>query len=346
MSANLDMSLGFEAFAFIGSRSAIWHKGGQSIDAKVKEIGRPLTLDEIWSLAGCNFDVAKVPLVVDLAGPAYDHLEPSKRVLAYPDRFAHVRTDTGAALGIGSDQYQLVKPADIRDTFAHYLGADDRFQITTVGALDGGRRIWAQAQFDGEHTVAGDRHKRHLLMSTTFDTSAATVLQGSETRVVCENTIRVAMGEKSPVVKVRHSTAFNAERARKELASIAAGFDAYKAMGDALAQRKLASEELAGFLRDVLDIPRDAKQEDVSKRKQNQRQAIIDALLISANERGKQGAKDIDAFTALQAVTRYVDHDRDADDTENRLFGSGAALKEKALGLLMPMIADKVAVPA
>ena len=350
MSANLDQTLGFVALAFTGARSGIWHGTGQSIDAKATELGRPLTLEEIWSLAGCNFDVAKVPLVVDLAGAQYDHLEPAKRMLAYPDRFAHVRVDTGAALGIGSDQYQLVKPADIRDTFAHYLEADDRFAITTVGALDGGRRIWAQAQFEGEHTVAGDRHKRHLLMSTTFDSTSATVLQGSETRVVCENTIRVALGEAAPVVRVRHSTKFDMVRARKELAAIAAGFDTYKAMGDALATRKLASEELAGFLRDVLDIPRDAKPDDVSTRKKNQRQAIIDALLISANERGldaysvKRG--DTDAFTALQAVTRYVDHERDADDTENRLFGSGAALKEKALGLLMPMIADKVAVPA
>jgi hypothetical protein len=45
----------------------------------------------------------------------------------------------------------------------------------------------------------------------------------------------------------------------------------------------------------------------------------------------------------LQAITRYVDHDRNNDDTEGRLFGSGAALKDKALGLLLPMIADKVA---
>ena len=344
MSANLDISLGFEALAFTGPMSAIWHKTGQSIDKRAAEIGRPLTLDEIWALAGCNFDVRKVPLVVDLAGQAYDHLAPEKRMLPYPDRFAHVRVDTGAPLGIGSGQYQLVTPADIRDTFRQYLDADSRFAITTVGALDGGRRIWAQAQFDGEHTVAGDRHKRHLLMSTTFDSTSATVLQGSETRVVCENTIRVAMGEKAPVVRVRHSTRFNADRARKELASIASGFDAYKAMGDALAQRKISGEELSGFLRDVLDIPRDATPDQVSRRKHNQRQAIIDALLISANERGNQGAKDIDAFTALQAVTRYVDHDRDADNIENRLFGSGAALKEKALGLLMPLIADKVAV--
>jgi phage/plasmid-like protein (TIGR03299 family) len=346
MSANLDETLGFVALAFAGPRSKIWHGTGQSIDQKAAELGRPLTLEETWALAGCNFDVDKVPLVVNLTGADFDHIEPSKRMFAYPDRFAHVRRDTGAPVGMASGQYQLVQPSTIRDTFARYLEADDRFQITTVGALDGGKRIWAQAQFDGTQDVAGDKHKRHLLMSTTFDTTSCTRLQGSVTRVVCENTIRVAMGEEAPIVNVRHTTRFDIDKARKELATIASGFDAYKAMGDALARRKLASEELATFLRDVLDIPRDAQPDDVSTRKKNQRQAIIDAMLVSANERGGQRVGDLDAFTALQGVTRYVDHTRDANDTENRLFGSGAALKDKALGLLLPFIGDKVLVNA
>lgn len=346
MSANLDTSLGFVALAFTGPRSKIWHRTGNSIDEKQIELGRPLTFDEIWALAGCAFTVDKVPLIVNLAGARYDHIEAGKRMLAYPDRFAHVRADTGMPVGMGSDVYKLVQPSDIRDTFHGYIAADPRFNLTTVGALNGGKRIWAQAEFNGEQVVAGDKHRRHLLMSTTFDTSAPTRLQGSETRVVCENTIRVAMGEHAPIVNVRHTARFDADKARKDLAQIAAGFDAFKVMGDALAQAVLPKNELAEFLRDVLDIPRDAKPDDVSTRKKNQRQAIIDAMMISANERAVSDLNQLDAFTALQGVTRYVDHSRDLGDDENRLFGSGAALKDKALGLLLPRIKDKVLVTA
>lgn len=345
MSANLDTTLGFVALAFTGPRSKIWHGTGQSIDQKAVELGRPLTFEELWSLAGCNFQVEKVPLVIDLASGQYDHIEPAKRMLAYPDRFANVRTDVGAPLGIVSDQYQLVQPAEIRDTFEAYTKADERFQITTVGALNGGRRIWAQLQFNGPQTVAGDAHTAKLLLSTTFDASGCTRGKGVMTRVVCENTIAAADGEVSPTISVRHSTKFDAHKARRDLAKVCAGFERFKAMGDALAGDKMTGEELSGFIRDVLDIPRDAKKEDVSTRKLNQRQAIIDAMLISCNERAVNAkAGSVDAFTALQAVTRYVDHDRDAGNDENRLFGSGMALKQKALGLLLPRIKDKVAV--
>lgn len=342
MSANLDETLGFVALAFVGPRSKIWHGTGQSVDAKVLELGRALTIEEWSALSGTGFEVAKVPVLVALHGAEYDHVDATKRMLPYPDRFATVRTDTGAPLGLVSDRYNLVQPSVIQETFGALLAVDDRFALTTMGSLDSGRRIFAQATFNGEQTIGGDAHRAKLLMSTTFDTSSCTRLQGCSERVVCENTIRVAMGENAPIVDVRHSAKFDREKAVKQLAKIAAGFVQYKQIGDALAAHVMAKEQLTTFIRDMLDIPADAKQEDVSTRKQNQRQSIIDALSISCNERAVKISTGIDAFTALQAITRYVDHDRDAGDTENRLFGSGAALKDKALGLLMPFIADRV----
>jgi hypothetical protein len=50
-------------------------------------------------------------------------------------------------------------------------------------------------------------------------------------------------------------------------------------------------------------------------------------------------------------VTRYVDHDRviakgDEAKFASSQFGSGAAMKGKAMALLMPRIADKVPVAA
>ena len=334
MSANLDKTLGFVALAFIGPRSKIWHGTGQSVDAKVAELGRALTIEDWATLSGTSFTVEARPL---------SYVGADGLLTEYPNRFANVRTDTSAALGLVSTRYNLVQPLDVQSTFADLIGVDERFAITTMGSLDGGKRIFAQATFAGEQSVAGDRHVAKLLMSTTFDTTSPTRLQGCMERVVCENTIRVAMGENAPIVNVRHSTKYDRDLALKQLAKIAAGFAQYKQIGDALAGFIMPKEALSAFIRGVLDIPIDAEQKDVSTRKQNQRQAIIDAMLISCNERAVTATSGIDAFTALQAITRYVDHDRDAGNTENRLFGSGAALKDKALGLLMPMIKDRVA---
>ena len=333
MAHDLDESLGFPALAFTGSRDGIWHKLGQSIDLEAVRIGRALSGREIFALAGCAFTVRKVALEF----PANGEMQ------VYPDRFAHVRNDTHKAVGMGSEGYQLVQPDDLRMALEQYQEVDPRFEFTTVGALNGGKRIWAQLRFNGDVTIGGDAHKAHLLASTSFDAGSSTTMQGSVTRVVCKNTIQAAFGEKAPVIRMRHSGKFDAERARRELAAICKGFDHFKAMGDALASHVMGGDMLSAFLRDVLDIPADAKCEEVSTRKKNQRQSIINAMLISATERNVKDCENIDAFTALQGVTRYVDHERDADDTESRLFGSGAALKAKAMGLLMPLIKDMVA---
>lgn len=325
MAHDLDMSLGFPALAFAGARDQIWHRLGQSVDEQEAKIGHKLTPAEWFALAGCGYTVEKRALL---------YLGKNGEVCEYPDRFAHIRTDVIEPVGMGSSGYQLVQPDELRSTLEQYQSVDDRFEFTTVGSLDGGKRIWAQLQFNGDVTVGGDAHKAHLLASTSFDSGSSTTFQGSMTRVVCKNTIQAAFGEKAPIIRIRHSGVFNPERARRELADLCQGFDKFKVMGDAMAQRKMSPDELGFFLRDVLDIPRDAKKEDVSTRKQNQRQAIIDALRISCTERNLPEREPVDAFTTLQALTRYVDHTRDSDDTESRLFGSGAALKAKGMALL------------
>jgi phage/plasmid-like protein (TIGR03299 family) len=189
-----------------------------------------------------------------------------------------------------------------------------------------------------------------VLMTTTFDGSGATINQGTMTRTVCNNTLNVSLADKRAVVKTRHNTRFDAARVGKELAQIAQGFAQYKAIGDTLAQNEMAKEEVSNLFKSLLEIPFDSKWADVSTRKQNQFRDMSDAYRASVRE----GAPDGSAWAALNAITRYVDHDRStrggAGEDEARFvsaqFGSGAALKAQAVELLLPRIKDKVPVAA
>jgi phage/plasmid-like protein (TIGR03299 family) len=216
--------------------------------------------------------------------------------------------------------------------------------------LDNGGRLWATAVFEDDKTIAGDRHKAHLLMSTSFDSTQATRNEASFIRVVCNNTLRAAhMGNKA-VVKTRHSTRFNGAQVARDLADVLQAFDAYKVMGDALACAAMSRDDVVRFFGDVLEIPAGAKRGDkdaASTRKWNQLDDLQRAFGVTQRERNTEQA---DAWTALQAVTRYVDHDRStrgSDGTADGLaaarfdsgtFGSGDALKGKALNLLLPLI--------
>ena len=339
MSHDIDMTNGRANIAFMGDRSDIWHRLGQ-------EMQPGMTIDEWSKAAGLDWSAQMVPAIASLEGAQWDHIPATKR-FAPADNFKFVcRSDNGAVLGYGTDQYTPHQPSAVLDWFQRYISVDDRFQLDVAGSLDDGRKIWATAVYKEPLAIAGDKHVARILMSTTFDGSGATINQGTMTRVVCRNTLRMAHSEKDAVIRTRHNTRFDAARVGKELAAIAGGFAHFKAVGDAMAAVEMSKDAVRDFFKDCLDIDRTAKPDDISTRKLNQFKALGAAYGVSVKSEGASGA-----WAALQAITRYVDHDRGGSkDEESKFasaqFGSGDALKGKAMGLLLPLIKDRVPVLA
>lgn len=348
MAANLDMTGNRANMAFMGSRNDIWHRMGQQMDAG-------MSIDQWAKAAGLGWEAVKVPAIVALQGPKFDHIEAGKRFLPCPDRSFVVRGDTGAPLGYVSgdqdDGYQVVQPREVLDWFQRYIAVDDRFALDVAGSLDGGRRIWATATYNGDVAVAGEAHRFRVLMSTTYDASGATINQMTGTRAVCENTLRMAHSDTDGMIKTRHSTRFDAAKVGKELAKLASSVAKYKAIGDAMGVVEMAQDQVVDFFKDMLDIERNAKRDDISARKLNQ----YKDLTVAYRQSVREGAGNGTVWAALQAVTRYADHDRsvkNGDQSESvarfnaAQFGSGDAFKGQAMGLLMPLVKDRVLIPA
>lgn len=350
MSHNIDMTNDRANIAFLGSRNDVWHRLGQEMQAG-------MTIQQWITAAGLAWDAVKVPAIASLEGAQFDHIPASERFRVVEDRSFIVRQDNGAPLGYVSgderDGYQLVQPKALFDWFDRYIAVDDRFALDVAGSLDGGRRIWATARYNGDVSVAGESHKARLLMSTTFDGSGATINQATMTRVVCQNTLRMAHSDKSAMIRTRHSTRFNAEAVGKELAQVAKSFANYKAIGDAMGACDMAKDAVADFFKDMLDIPRTAKRDEISTRKSNQYSELATAYKTSVQE----GAPPHSVWAALQAVTRYVDHDRTVKTGNGALpeslarfqsatFGSGDVMKGKAMEMLLPLVKDRVLIDA
>jgi phage/plasmid-like protein (TIGR03299 family) len=346
---NLDMTGGKANIAFLGSRNDIWHKMGQEMQE-----GQSI---ETWAeKAGLGFEAVKVPAIAALDGTRFDHIDASKRFLRVPDRSFLVRSDNGYVLGYVSGEaeaqgYQTVQPRSVLDWFQRYISVDPRFALDVAGSLDGGRRIWATAIYRDAIEVAGEKHLARVFMSTTYDASGATINQATMTRGVCQNTVNIIHADTRAQIKTRHSTRFDAAKVGRELSQLAQGFANYKAIGDAMAQVEMSAEQVSRFFKECLEIPFDAKPDDISSRKMNQFKDLSRAYKTSVTE----GAAAATPWAALQAVTRYVDHDRSVqtgDMTESvarfrsAQFGSGDALKGKAMGLLLPLVKDKVLIPA
>ncbi len=257
------------------------------------------------------------------------------------ERHIH-RDDDNRYLGTCTKVWKPVQPIEVLQWFEAYVAHDSKFVLDRAGCLQGGKRIFATARYNGDMVVAGDKHVMHLMMTTSFDQRSATINVGTATRWICMNQMPTALARakagKGVAIKTRHSSKFNAERVTRELADIVGSFNEYKTMGDAMAQHHMKTDETQVFLRRLLDIPT-ADLSEVNTRKVNQLndlQAAYDATVREGTEPGT-------AWAALNAVTRYVDHTRGTRDmgqgeTESRFFSaqfsSGAAMKAKAVGML------------
>ena len=284
--------------------------------------------------AGLDFEAIKLPLFHQL--PETDTMRP------IAGRWSIARNDTWESLGIAADGYHVHQVADLHAMAIKYFAAANGWRLSSMGSLKGGKEIWFAARYENDFDVGGSKHHRYALMSTSFDTTQATRVQGTTVNVVCNNTLRAAWADKDCIVKRNHSAQFDAAAITGELAQIVAGHERYKVIGDTLATVTVTDEFNKTFFKTLLNIPLEAKKEDIATRSLNNYAALWSSFKTSTNERG--GSQD--AFTALNAVTRYVDHEKTVhggDRMSSATFGAGDRFKGQALGLLMPLIADKVA---
>lgn len=337
------MTANVQSMAFIGDRNDIWHRFGEQMQPGE-------TIEEWARRANMQWLAVMVPALAALQGEAFEHVPAESRIVEVPGQRFLARSDNGHVLGYVSDGYQIVQPFQVLEWFRDYIANDSRFELDVAGVLGAGERVWATAKFNGDLTVAGEQHTSRVLMVTSFDGSLATRNKMVVTRVVCQNTLAVGLGERTPNITTRHSTKFDAARVGRELSKLAQSTERFKAIGDAMATVHLDSNAMLSFFRQCLEIAESEKLEDISTRKQNQL-----AALASAHDRSvAEGAERFTAWSGLQAVTRYADHERSTrgGDDENAArfdsanFGSGDQLKQRAMGILMPLIKDRVPVAA
>lgn len=314
MAHEIDMSNGRENMAYVGQLP--WHGLGQQLEAGAD-------IDQWRIAAGLNWNVNKTPVMYP-AGQQI-HFAEGRNVL--------YRDDTNVALGIVSDGYNVVQPDEVLE-FYRDLVESQGFELETAGSLRGGKRIWALAKTGREFAVMGqDVMKAYLLLATSFDGSLATVASFTSVRVVCQNTLSFAVGNdgKHADIRIPHHSVFNPDDIKGQL-GLDAGWTTFEDTANALAQRKVSKKEAVDYFLSLLygDVE-DVEEADLmsSKRTMKTLLSVYDGG-VGQDTRSAKGT----AWGLVNAVTRYVDHERNTRTDDNRLnsawFGQGAGMKRKA----------------
>ena len=125
---------------------------------------------------------------------------------AFPEQKVLYRSDTKAPLAVVSKRFKVVQPGEILE-FYRDLTAGNGFELETAGVLREGKKFWALARTGQSVTLKGrDRVDGYLLLATACDGTLATTAQFTSVRVVCNNTLSIALGNNTGAIKVPHES--------------------------------------------------------------------------------------------------------------------------------------------
>lgn len=104
---------------------------------------------------------------------------------------ANVRDLDRKVLGVVTDRYKIIQNEEAFAFTDELLGEGVRYE--TAGSLMGGRKVWLLAHLPHEYIITGDRISPYLVFSNTHDGSGAVKVALTPIRVVCSNTLNLAL---------------------------------------------------------------------------------------------------------------------------------------------------------
>jgi phage/plasmid-like protein (TIGR03299 family) len=308
-------------------------------------------------------DAAKDPRkIAELVGATYTidkrqtyFKDATGTLRAIPNREVLVRSDTGAALEVVSEnRYHVTnrQPADILEAFRDEL-AKESLEMSHVAVLSGGSRIAACAYLPEDlDTVVGksDRVKNYVTLSTGYDGKNGTIATSGTERVVCANTLAMSIiqaQESGKIRTIRASTEiYEAATLAQLLKDCKTRLAIQSETFNKLANTSMSSDQVARFFADVLKIDISKLgtfNKDGTKAISTKSQNMLRELASAYSSAPGAGMAAGTAWGALNAVTYYATHVKTIRDMSgsgenaarvaSNLNGDAEKLKLRALQL-------------
>lgn len=320
-------------------RQVPWHGMGVVLDEA------PKSIDEAIQAAGLDWEVVQKPVHFEIDGGEFI---PFKRPGADDaSAFVNVRADTGEALAVVGDKYQVLQNREGFSFLGNLIGSEMHFE--TAGSLGNGRRTWVLAKLPEHIEVGGDDVDVYVLVSNSHDGYRAIKASVTPIRVVCQNTLTMGENLAKRTYAMPHlgDPQTRLVEARKVL-DLSVNFAAqFKQLGDRLASEKMTERMLQNVLKKL--YPTDGP--NMTDRKVENREGAKAHILHLFKEGTVRKNDEVTISTVgnapgtkwagLNAITEYVDwgYKPDSDDPAEggnftRAFDDPTRLKHKAYELV------------
>ncbi len=309
------MAVKVETMFYVG-REKPWHGLGTSVEESPDS-------REALILAGLDWDVIQRPV----------YTEDGVIVDGYK---ANVRAQDHSILGIVTDRYKVVQNRDAFEFTDELLGKGIRYE--TAGSLMNGRKVWLLAKLPTRYIINGDSVMPYLVFSNTHDGSGAIKIAMTPIRVVCNNTLNLALNSAKRIWSFNHvgnienklyeakETLFMAENYMSELG---------KAF-EKLSRIKITDAAADEYIKAVLPIDDDASsttEKNIKKQREDLKRRYMHAPDLRSV--GKNGYRFINAVSDFATHARPIRETKKYKETMFNKTMEGNPLTDKAYKLLM-----------
>lgn len=362
MSANIEQRNGVYSFVENRKSGIAWHELGQVVN-------EPMFVDDALKLCHADYNVMMQPVMV-LTPEVQEQIlnggidEDTLLSLIIPKMRATVRTDINQSLGIVSDSYGVVQNADaFRFIDALCTGRssdrDDTPVIETAGVLGRGERVFVTAKFPKQIVLDAKRDDlvdMYAVFTTSHDGTGAVRCVITPVRVVCNNTLNLALSNNIGRMSFRHSSNVmsrldllneeNAQWAYETLNLYDVYSEGLKAQFDHLRNIKVSEKELDKILAEVLLSPEAFKGYLADGINSNEIKTRGRNLFYNVKEAMESGiGQDIQetgtAMWALNGLTTYYQNSAHFTDSEHKfdslMQGNAYNKVQKAQELLLAL---------
>lgn len=318
MSANIE--------TMFSVREKPWHF------AETKEVTKLIqeapTSAEALRLAGLDWKVEPKPIYTEVDGIFGSTMTP------IPGFVANTRDSDGAVLGVVTDAYKIVQNTDAFAFTDNIIGGEVRYE--TAGSLAGGKRIWLLARLP-ETEIVGDKVEHYLVFTNTFDGSGSVRVSCTPVRVVCQNTLNLALSMAKRSWSIRHTAniQMRMKEAHDALQLASDYIDALDTKANRMATQYLSDRKLDELVKQLFPIAEDATPL-VSKRNAERREMFRVALNVDDLQNFRNTK-----WQFVNAAADMADHAQPirmtATSRENRLkdIFNGHPLLDKAYELVL-----------
>ena len=226
---------------------------------------------------------------------------------------ANVRSTDQAVLGVVTDRYKVIQNTDAFSFTEELLGEGVKYE--TAGSLQGGRKVWLLARLPREYIISGERISPYLVFSNTHDGSGAVRVAITPVRVVCNNTLNLALESASRSFSMIHTGDIKGKilEAKQTLFMADTYMENLGQEFERLRRKKLSDQQVKEYMELLLPIDDNASLLTIKNMKKLR--ADLQSRYYDAPDLKNVGGNN--AYRFINAVSDFATHSAPIRKTKN-----------------------------